>query len=209
MSCDTYTNVMSPCADECVANAQSLGTRGDAAYDEAGKVELTEGQSEVEVFFLYEKCSEYVFEYLYVAGPDVEPDDIHAIPNVQTTKKFKVQLSGLPTTANSILYWHVSTPDTLVDNEPVPGIPQYAKIRPEQHGIAPLVEGQDYVIVEFAEEHPDNDWGFEQFSIEKAFTEADPEMFAWTATAHLTTGFTIQLSGAPTNGDTTLRWQIR
>lgn len=210
MSCCRDDQILCPGPNDAVSIGNVLGTRGDVNFDERGSVALTEGQEQVEVAFLYEKCSAaYVFEYHYVAGPDVLPDDIRPVPNVQTVHGFTMQLSGNPVTANSILYWRVIVPDDLQTSQPPAAPPQYAIVRPEQHGSQALVLGDTVVIVTFAEEHPDNDWGFEQLWIQKALTEAEPETFAWTCIAHSITGFSLKLSGAPADGDYSLHWQIR
>lgn len=210
MACDPHPQIVSPCSDDAVSVGQALGTRGDVHFDEYGSTILTEGQTTVDVTFNYEKESaSYVFEYLYVANPDELPDDIRAIVNSQTTAGFQVELSGEPTSATSVLYWHVIVPDALHTCQPLTNGPHYSILRTEQHGVTPLVSGQDYLIVNFPTNMPDTDWGFEQFSIEKAFAESDPQVFAWTCTRHVIGGFTIQFSGHPTDGTYSLRWQVR
>lgn len=209
--CDPHPQVMSPCSDDAVSVGQALGTRGDVAFDEFGSTNLTAGQTTVDVTFNYQKeSSSYVFEYLYVANPDEPPDDIRPIVNSQTTTGFQVELSGEPTSATSVLYWRVIIPDALHTCQPLTNGPRYAILRPEQHGITPLVSGQDYLIVNFAGgDMPDADWGFEQFSIERSFAETDPQIFAWTCTRHVIGGFTITFSGHPTDSTYSLRWQVR
>lgn len=210
MSCCNSDQILCPGPNDAVSIGQVLGTRGDINFDERGSVALEEGQETVEVEFLYEKCSAaYVFEYHYVAGTDGTPDDIRAVPNVRTVNGFTMQLSGEPVTANSTLYWRVVVPDDLQTSQPPAAPAQYAIVRPEQHGSQALVADQTTVIVTFAETHPDNDWGFEQLWIQKAPTEAEPETFAWTCIAHSTTGFSLKLSGAPSDSDYSLHWMIR
>lgn len=201
---------MSPCDNDAVSIGQVLGSRGDVNFDERGSVALTEGQESAEITFDFEKCSAaFVFEYLYVKGTDTIPDAVVVVPQVQSTTGFTVQFSGSPVTANSTLFWRVTVPDALQVSQPPAAPPQYAIVRPAQSGSQALTAGQTTVIVTFDEEHPDNLWGFEQLWIQKAATEAEPETFAWTCIAHSITGFSLKLSGAPSDSDYTLHWMVR
>lgn len=209
MSCDPHSQVQDPCADDSVSVGQALGAQGDVNFQEYGETALTAGDTEKEVTFDYQKESAlFVFEYLYVKGSNDPPDAIIAVPYSQDTRKFKVRFSGAPIAAGAILVWRVTIPDPLrvicVGNGP-----QHAIIPEERHGVTPLVNGQDFLVVTFATVMPDNNWVFEAFSIEKAFSEANILGFAWTVTSHSVSGFTVAFSGEPDSNDYTLRWQVR
>lgn len=210
MACPTHPQVLSPCADDGVSVGQVLGTRGDVVFDEYGVVNLTAGQVEVVVAFDYEKESaDYVFEYLYVESTDTTPVDIRAVVQAKSTTGFTVELSGEPVTVNCILKWHVITPDPLHISCPATGAPHYAIVRPAQQGLTNMVNGQDYVAVTFPAPQPDNDWVFLACEVEHITDPVVPFMiFTWTVSVHLTTGFRIELSGAPDDGNYKLRWRV-
>lgn len=201
---------MSPCADDSVSVGQALGAQGDPAFQEYGEYELSPGQTEVEVTFDYQKESSlYVFEYLYIKGSNTPPDAIIPVPFSQDTRKFKVKLSGATLTENSsFLVWRVKIPDPLRVVCEGNG-PQYAIIPVEQHGSIALVNGQDFIIVTFAELMPNTNWNFEMLMVRKAFSEAATLGFVFTETSHTTGGFTLAMSGAPDSSDYTLHWQVR
>lgn len=204
---------MDPCADDSVSVGQALGAQGDLNFQEYGETALTAGDTEREVTFDFQKESAlFVFEYLYVKGSNDPPDAITVVPYSQTTRKFKVRFSGAPIAAGAVLVWRAVIPDPLRTVCAGNG-PCYALMRDEQHGIEPLVQGDDVVTVVFPEAMPDNLWGFEQVS----FEVVDPDIevpfqalgFVWTVTAHTTAGFTLELSGSPNNSNYILRWQVR
>lgn len=186
-----------------------LGAQGDISFTEYGEYALTQGATEVDVMFDFQKESSlYVFEYLYVKSSDDSPDSIVAVPYSQDTRRFKCKLSGAPTDGHSTLFWRVKIPDPLRTICEGNG-PQYAIIRPEQHGIAAMAQDEDTLTVLFPELMPDTDWGFEQMSIHKAVND-EVMGFVWTVVGpKLTTGFTIVFQGAPVTNDYTLHWQVR
>jgi hypothetical protein len=202
---------MEPCQNDAVGTLGALGVSGDVAFDESGSMPLSQGQTECEITFTYEKTDwRYRFIYLYVGYFDGTPiDAIACSPGLQTSKKFLVKFSGAPTSAGAILFWEVRIPDNLQACQTTSSGPNYAILRPEQHGVTPLVSGQDFIIVTFPELMPDTDWGFEQLTVRKAFSEANTLGFVFTETSHSASGFTLAMSGAPDNGDYTLHWQVR
>lgn len=209
--CEPHAQVISPCSDDAAASLLGLGTRGDVAFSEYGNMPLSAGQTDVAIEFLYEKTDwRYVFVYCYVGNYDGVPTDaIQVVSGSQTSKGFALKLSGAPTTDDSILFWEVRIPDNLQECQSVTSGPKYAIVPVEQHGVTPLVNGQDFIIVTFAEPMPDNNWVFEALSFEKAFSEADALGFVPIVTAHTVNGFTLQFQGAPDSSDYTMRWQVR
>lgn len=210
MSCSNHPQVMYPCADDTIPVENALAVSGDISFDEEGSLVLTQGQTEAEIPFGFQKeSSAYVFEYLYVKSLDANPADIRAVPNLQTTKKFTVAFTGAPITGNSTLYWRVKVPDGLHSCPSLQNSPKYAIIRSSQRGTIALTQGLDYVEVEFPEAQPDNDWGFDQLSIEHAIADAGQQVFAFpTVSARSQTGFTLVFGSAPTTSGYTLRWQV-
>lgn len=208
--CEPHPQVLSPCADDAVSVGQVLGTRGDVVFDEYGLVNLTDAQVDVTVAFDYEKESaEYVFEYLYVESTDATPVDIRAVVQAKSTTGFTVKLSGGPVTATCVLKWHVITPDPLHTSCPATGAPHYAIVRPAQQGLTNMVNGNDFIAVTFPTAQPDNDWVFLACEIENINDPVVPSMvFCWTVSAHDTTGFRLELSGAPDTGNYKLRWRV-
>lgn len=211
MSCTPHPQVMDPCADDSVSVGQALGAQGDVNFSEYGETALTAGDTEKEVTFDYQKESSlFVFEYLYVKGNNDPPDAIIPVPYSQDTHKFKVRFSGAPIAAGAILVWRVKIPDPLRVICAGNG-PQYAIIPQERHGMTPLVNGQDSLVVVFAEAMPDDDWVYEAFSIEYvgAGNASNAFGFSWTEIDRSEAGFTVIFSGEPDSGDYQLRWQVR
>lgn len=208
MTCQAHPQIMDPCADDSVSVGQALGAQGDPHWQEYGEFILIAGDTEAEVTFDYQKESSlFVFEYLYVKGSNDPPDAIIPVPFSQDTHKFKVRFSGAPIAAGAVLVWRVVIPDPLRTICAGNG-PQYAIVPPERHGVKALVSGQALVAVTFSEAMP-VDWGFEMLSVRKAFNEANTLGFVFTEIVHSLTGFTLDMSGAPDNGDYTLHWQVR
>lgn len=210
MSCPSHPQVMDPCADDSVSVGQALGAQGDVSFAEYGETLLSVGDTEKEVTFDYQKESNlYRFPELYVESGDETANNIIpvVIRSAKTTRKFKVKFSGSPTDNNSVLVWRVKIPDPLRVICAGNG-PQYAIIPTERHGVKSLVSGQTFVAVTFEEAMP-VDWGFEMLSVRKAFNEANTLGFVFTEIVHSLTGFTLDMSGAPDNGDYTLHWQVR
>lgn len=180
------------------------------AYTEYGSVALTEGQTEVEITFTYEKTSSaYVFEYLYVKCSDTIPDAIVPVPNSQTVHGFVVKLPGSPTTVNSVLYWRVRIPDAFQQCQTATGGPHYAIVPVPQEGTQPLVVGVPIISVTFEKEQPDNNWVFESLTIENRTDPSSPsQIFSWTVFSHTPTGFILDLSGQAEVEGYVLRWKI-
>lgn len=211
MACQQHPQVISPCADDGVSVGQALGTRGDIAYDEAGSVALTVGQTSVSVEFGYTKESlEYVFEYCYILTGDAAPVDIRPVINSRSKRGFTCELTGMPITGNSKLFWRVVVPDPLHACQGLTNGPQYAQVLPAQQGIAALVQDQDFIEVVFPAAQPDALWEFESLVIHHPdVLDYIPMIFAWTCLAHEFTGFKLGLSGSPDNGAYRLHWRIR
>lgn len=198
------------CDDIQLLDPQVLGIRGDPAYDENGTYALTLGEDEVTIEFIYEKATAaYIFEALYIKDSNDPPQDIRAVVITQGTKSFTVKLSGAPTTTTCTLVWHVMRPDPLQVNQPLTPGPSYAIVRPYQRGVKNMTINADFVQVNFPQPMPDNDWGFDQLSIENV---GDPiqacQTFSWTVSVHDTTHFRIELSGKPDTSTYKLRWQV-
>lgn len=208
MACDPHSQVLTPCAEDAASSLQGLGTRGDIAWTEYGSMPLSAGQTEVEITFNYEKIDwRYVFDYLYVGYFDgTAIDSITAVSGNQTTKKFKVKLSGPPTTEDAILFWEVRVPDNLQECQPVTSSPQYAIVPPAQKGEESLVVDQDFIEVVFPQEHPTSNW-YPELIIENGAADI-PQVFAYTMTSRSEFGFRLQFQGAPTEDGYVLRWRI-
>lgn len=211
MSCTPHPQVISPCADDAVSVGQSLGTRGDVSFDESGSLALTAGQTSVSVQFSFTKESAgYVFEYLYIKTGDAAPVDIRPVLNGQTKQGFTCELTGMPITANSTLFWHVIVPDPLQTCQGLAGGPQYAIVKTAQEGIVALVQDQDFIEVTFPTQQPDALWEFESLVIHHPdVVDYVPMAFSWTCLSHTAQGFKLGLTGSPDNGAYRLHWRIR
>lgn len=188
---------------------QVLGVRGDPAFDEYGTLALSAGETDITVPFLYEKADRtYRFEYLYVTDSSVTPQDIRAVPNTQTELNFTVKLSGAPVGTTCTLLWHVMRPDPLQVNQPLTTGPIYAILPPSQRGTQALIQGDDFVNVVFEQAQPDDDYDL-GLTIENTTGDAQfpNQVFAWTVTLRVETGFRLELSGAPAHGYFILRWR--
>lgn len=210
MSCTPHPQVISPCADDAVSVGQSLGTRGDVAYDEAGSLALTVGQTSVSVQFSFTKESAaYVFEYLYIKTGDAAPVDIRPVLNGQTKQGFTCELSGMPISANSMLFWRVVVPDPLHSCAGAANGPQYAIVKPAQQGITAIPQNQSYIDVTFTAAQDDDTWEFESAVVHVPNIVDIPLVFAMICTVHTRYGFRIKFSGSPDQAGYTLHWRIR
>lgn len=211
MACVDHPQVLSPCADDAVSVGQVLGTRGDVAYDETGSVALTIGQATVAVEFSFTKESDdYVFEYLYIKTEDETPVDIRPVPRVQTKQGFTCELTGVPITANSMLFWRVVVPDPLHTCQGLVAGPQYAQVKVAQEGRVAMTQDTEFFEVTFPIEQPDALWEFESLVVHADDTIDIPLVFPQPiCTVHTAAGFTVRFQGVPDETGYTLHWRIR
>ena len=121
-ACDTI-QILEPDSDV----PTGIGGTSDPALTERGDVILQDGQSEVIVSFEETKLNaNYRFEYLYVDDFGAfAPGVITAVPVLQTTMGFTVELAGAPIGPGYILRWRVVVIATTVPPPtPTPDIPE-------------------------------------------------------------------------------------
>lgn len=200
---------MSPCSDDTLPVENVVSVSGDISFDEEGSLALTEGQTEAEIEFGFQKESAaYVFEYLYAKSLDDDPAFIGAVPQEQTTRKFVVGFTGAPVTANSTLYWRVKVPDGLHSCPSLQNAPKYAIVPESQHGVKDFPADTNSIEVVFDEEMPSADWGFDQLDIENMGIDV-PQVFSMpTISVRSATGFLLIFGSHPTEEGYTLRWKV-
>lgn len=208
-TCPSHPQVISPCADDTLPVANVVSVSGDISFDEEGSLVLTEGQIEAEIEFGFQKeNSDYVFEYLYVKSADDNAAALLVVPREQTTKKFVVQFSGAPVSAESTLHWRVKIPDGLHACPSLQNGPKYAIIRPQQRGTQAFPQDQEFVIVTFAEPEADADYDFLALWIENQDTELPQAFPAPIVVSRTVNGFRVDFGSHPVLDGYTLHWKI-
>lgn len=207
MVCSAHPQVISPCADDTLPVEDALAVSGDISFDEEGSVALSEGQTEAEVEFGFQKeTAAYVFEYLYVKSTG-DGQGFFAHPVEQTTKKFVVEFTGAPVDENCTLYWRVKVPDGLHSCPSLQNSPKYAILPATRQGETPWPVGQSFIDIVFEEDMPSVDWAFDQRDVE--VDGIVPQVFSEpTITERTVSGCRLQYGSFPTQEDYVLRWKV-
>jgi hypothetical protein len=123
------TQVLDPDPSDAAVVGTVLGARGDIQFDEDGSVStIADGQTEIDVSFLYEKVSDdYRFIENYIESPVADLKDVRCVVRKEDRKTtgFKVQLSSEHVPAGSIYRWHIKVRDALQVTQPPESQPRY------------------------------------------------------------------------------------
>jgi hypothetical protein len=123
------TQILDPDPTDAAVVGQVLGARGDIQFEEEGSVStITDGQTEIDVTFLYEKVNnDYRFLENYIESPVANLSDVQCIIRKEDrqTTGFKVQLSSMHVPTGSIYRWHIKVRDALQVTQPPDSQPRY------------------------------------------------------------------------------------
>lgn len=192
--------LIEPESDSLVATSTSAI---DQSIDESGTVELTIGQTQVNVTFETFKISaDYQFDSLYIENLVDEPAGaIEIVPTVRTQAGFTVELSGAPPTANYTLYWKVQARSGQASTS-TSGSSQ----DPESNSTS-LDLGATSQVITFTTARTGITYGFSEFRVENIVDAAATQQVEWVqVTGKTTSNFTIAINPPPDTANYKLWW---
>jgi hypothetical protein len=192
--CDPNTrNIQLIEPDNLLLTTTSSGA-GDASLREFGEEPLSEGQSEVTVFFNVVKASpNYRFEYLYVDafGHLVEPGVINPVVVKASEIGFTVELAGTPPATGYTLKWRVVVIDTTVGSAQV-DFPEVIYFQ--------IPSGSSLLVVPFENPRSGINYGFTELRVENLQDPASAQrILSLQVVAKTILGFTVGINPRPNN----------
>jgi hypothetical protein len=143
----------------------------DQSLDEQGRVELVNGQFEVNVTFETVKFSDdYEFNCYVENTVDPMPTVVQWQPQARSKYASVIALAPAVDSDNYVFYWHVRVRDAAVAVGPIVDAPEAAR--------TPLLPGADAQTIQFTNPRSSTNYTFSEFRVEN-LVDGDNQLIIW------------------------------
>jgi hypothetical protein len=172
----------------------------DQSLEEQGKVNLVNGQYEVQVTFVTPKFSDdYEFNCYVENLIDPMPTVVQWQPQAHSKYGFRMALAPAVDSDNYVFYWHVRVRDSAVAVESIIDAPEAAR--------TPLIQGAISQTILFANARSNTNYTFSEFRVEN-LVDGDNQFTIWVQLKGKgLNSFDITINPAPDTANYHLAWR--